>query len=117
MLSNYVISAIRTYVPLGVGVLLTWLASRLHVVIDPSSQAGLVALCVAVLSATYYALARLLEHRWPMLGVLLGVPAKPAYAALRADGAHAIANVRGGPVDAQHIPTDVAPIAAQHIDA
>lgn len=79
MLSNFVISQIRTYVPVLVGALLTWLASSLHVVIEPSSQAGLVALCVALLSAGYYALVRLLEHWRPSLGVLLGVPARPVY--------------------------------------
>lgn len=79
MISNTVISLIRTYVPILVGLLLTWLASSLHVVIDPSSQAGLVALCVAVLSAGYYTLVRLLERKWPQVGVLLGVPSKPQY--------------------------------------
>lgn len=81
MISNFVISNIRTYVPIGVGLLLTWLASSLHVVIDPSSQAGLVALCVAVLSGAYYTLARLIERKWPQTGVLLGVAAKPTYKA------------------------------------
>lgn len=79
MLSNYVVSLIRTGVPILVGALLAWLASSLHVVIGPSSQAGLVSLCVAVLSAGYYALVRLLERWKPSLGVLLGVPAKPVY--------------------------------------
>lgn len=79
MLNNVVISAIRTYVPLGVGLLLTWLASSLRVIIDPSSQAGLVALCVAVLSGGYYTLVRLLEVKFPQLGIFLGVPAKPTY--------------------------------------
>lgn len=81
MLNNYVISLIRTVSPILVGTLLAWAASSLHVVIGPSSQAGLVALCVAVLSAAYYALVRLLERKWPSLGVLLGVPAKPVYPA------------------------------------
>jgi hypothetical protein len=79
MISSFVTSLIRTWVPVGVGMLLTWLASTLHIVIDPSSQAGLVALCVAVLSAGYYLLARLLERQFPWLGVLLGVAAKPVY--------------------------------------
>lgn len=79
MLSNLVVSLIRTWTPLLVGYLLTVLAETLHVVIDPSSEPGLVALCVAVLSAAYYALVRLLERWKPSLGVLLGVPAKPIY--------------------------------------
>lgn len=79
MISNFAISLIRTYVPIGVGFVLTWLASSLRIVVDPSSQAGLVALCVTVLSAAYYFLARLLEKRFPWLGVLLGAVAKPTY--------------------------------------
>ena len=81
MISPLVTSLIRTYVPLGVGLLLTWLAGSLHIVIDPASQPGLAALCVAVISAGYYALARLLERKWPALGVLLGVASTPTYTA------------------------------------
>lgn len=79
MISNFVTSLIRTYVPIGVGFVLTWVASSLRIVVDPSSQAGLVALCVAVLSAGYYFLARVLERKFPALGVLLGAAAKPVY--------------------------------------
>lgn len=79
MISNFVTSLIRTYVPIGVGFALTWLASSLRIVVDPSSQAGLVALCVTVLSAGYYFLARVLERKFPFLGVLLGAVAKPVY--------------------------------------
>lgn len=78
-LSNYAISSIRTYVPIGIGLLLTWLASSLHLVIDPSSQAGLVALCVAVLTAAYWTLVRLIEKRFPQAGIFLGVAARPLY--------------------------------------
>jgi len=42
MLSNFAVSLIRTWVPVGVGFLLTWLATSLKIVVDPSSQAGLV---------------------------------------------------------------------------
>ena len=66
--------------PIGVGFALTWLASTLKIVVVPSSQAGLVALCVLVLSAGYYLLARVLEKQFPWLGVLLGAAAKPVYA-------------------------------------
>ena len=74
-MNSFIISLIRTYVPVAVGVALTWLASTLHIVIYPSSQAGLVALCVAVLTSAYYLLARFLESKIPALGV----PAKPHY--------------------------------------
>ena len=73
-LSDSVARAIRTYVPIAVGLATTWAASSLHIVIGPSSQAGLVAITVTAVSASYYALVRLLEKRWPRLSVLLGAP-------------------------------------------
>jgi hypothetical protein len=93
MLSDRIISAIRTWVPAGVGLLLTWLASTLHVVIDPSSQAGLVALCTAVLTSVYYLAARSLERLWPPFGWLLGAATQPTYATKAADGAYVITDV------------------------
>lgn len=78
-MNSFVISLIRTNVPIGVGSLLAWLASTLHVVIDPQSQTVFVVLTVSVASSGWYALARLLEHLWPPLGVLLGVPTTPVY--------------------------------------
>lgn len=80
-MNNYLVSLIRTYVPIGVGLLLTWVAATTHIVISEHSRAVLVAACVAVLSAAYYALVRLLEKRVPQLGVLLGAIAQPAYSA------------------------------------
>lgn len=88
MLSNFVLSNIRTYVPLAVGALLAWLASSLHLVIDPSSQAGLVVLATGALSGAYYGLVHLFEQRWPKLGVLLGAAKLPFYAAQDASGAY-----------------------------
>jgi hypothetical protein len=79
MLHDYLISLIRTVVPVGIGAVLAWLASRLGVVIDGEASAGLVAAVVAVAIAGYYALVRALETRWPFFGVLLGKPAAPVY--------------------------------------
>lgn len=85
MFSNFVISNIRTYVPLGMGLLLTWIAAQTHFVLSPHSEATLTGLAVALVSAGYYSLVRLLEHWQPKLGVLLGVPAKPDYGAIVKD--------------------------------
>lgn len=68
-------SLIRTIVPVVVGALGTWLI-RIGVHVD---DAALTEVVTAALSAAYYVLARLLEHRWPRLGVLLGVPRQPTY--------------------------------------
>lgn len=72
MLSKIVISAIGKYVPVAVGFLLTWLAATLHIVVTPSSEAALAALCVAVLTAAFYALVKLVERVWPWTAVLIG---------------------------------------------
>lgn len=79
MIYNYLASLIRTYVPLGVGVLVTWLAS-FGIQIDSTASAALAAGIGAVVAAAFYALVRALEKRWPKLGGLLGVPKAPEYA-------------------------------------
>lgn len=78
-MGNYLLSLIRTWVPIVVGTLLTWLAASTHIVISEHSRAVAAAACVAVLSAGYYALVRLLERKVPQLGVLLGATVQPAY--------------------------------------
>lgn len=79
MLQNQIISYIRVGVVLAVGALLTWAAQSLHIVVSPHTQDGLVTLATAVVAFAYYLIVRELERRWPSLGVLLGVPAKPDY--------------------------------------
>lgn len=77
--SDNVARYIRTGVTLLVGFLVTWLATTVHVVVGPSSQAALVALTVSVVSGAYYALARFIEKKWPAIGkYLLGAPITPA---------------------------------------
>jgi len=67
----YVTSLIRTYVPVWVGIGLTWLASRLGIVLDDDLSAGAAVVSVGLVIAVYYALARAAEERWPGLGRLL----------------------------------------------
>jgi hypothetical protein len=55
-------SLIRTWVPVGVGALLTWFAASTHTGIPPRASATVGALVAAALSAGYYAIARLLER-------------------------------------------------------
>lgn len=75
MLSNYVISVIRTVVPLAVG----WVVARLVMAgVDVSSESLEMAL-VSVLSGAWYALARALELKFPWAGVLLGYKTAPTY--------------------------------------
>lgn len=77
-MNDFVVSLIRTYVPVGVGGALGYLASLgINMPEDVKSQltAGFVGLGIAV----YYFIARKLEERFPALGGLLGKRQKPSY--------------------------------------
>jgi hypothetical protein len=70
------INMIRTYVPVGVGAVVSWLAARgIHV--QPDQAAWAVASMTAVFSAAYYTIVRVLEERWPVIGNVL-LLSKPA---------------------------------------
>jgi hypothetical protein len=80
--NDFVTSLIRTYVPIGVGAVLTWLATTLHVIVPDDASAGLTLFIGAVLTAVYYLLARAVEKAWPGLGkvlVGLGIGKAPQY--------------------------------------
>lgn len=78
-MNNYVISLIRTYVPVGVGAVLSFLL--VHYGLHPSAAiaSAVTAALTAGITAVYYAAVRALEHKFPWLGVLIGAPAKPVY--------------------------------------
>lgn len=79
-MSDWLISQIRTYVPAGVGALLAWLAT-LGLDLGAEAQVGLVTFLTAALTGVYYTLIRLLERRWPQVGILLGARKTPVYEA------------------------------------
>lgn len=73
MLSDYLVSLIRTFVPIGVGIVLAYLAKKgFNLTVDAE------ALTLAVIGV-YYAVVRKLEARWSWLGWLLGTPKAPTY--------------------------------------
>ena len=79
--ADVVPSLIRTYVPLGVGVVASWLATK-GLGLDAQTQAGVIALLTGLITALYYTGVRLLETRYPAIGRVLlglGVKAKPVY--------------------------------------
>lgn len=78
-MNDYALSLVRTWVPIGVGYVLTFLAVRWGIGIDENTSAQISAAVTAVVTALYYALVRLLERRWPWFGKLLGSSKKPAY--------------------------------------
>lgn len=77
-MTNFVTSLIRTYTPIIVGALISWLAT-FQLVLDADAQAGLIVFLTAVLQGAYYLVVRLLERKFPQLGVLLGSTQKPVY--------------------------------------
>jgi len=77
-MSQYLVSVIRTWVPIIVG----WLVSQLliiGVVIDDDTSKLLESAISAVTIALYYAAARWLETKFPNAGVLLGYIRQPVY--------------------------------------
>ncbi len=77
-MSDYVISLIRTWAPIIIGGLVSWLAT-IGIDLDPDTQAGLIVALTGVIQAAYYALARWLEQRFPWAGALLGARKEVTY--------------------------------------
>lgn len=79
-MGNFVTSLIRTWVPIIVGAVIAWLASR-GIDIEPEQAEGLVAFLTALFSGVYYLVIRWLEQRFPQIGWLLGQAKQVKYAA------------------------------------
>ena len=77
-MSNFFTSLVRTYVPIIVGALVAWLAT-FGLAIDAEATAGLIVFLTAALQGLYYIAVRLLERKFPQIGVLLGSTQKPVY--------------------------------------
>lgn len=75
---DYGTSLIRTYVPYGVGLVVTWLASRgIH--ISPEDQVKIIGGGTFLVGSAYYAVVRWIERKFPKAGVLLGKAKSPDY--------------------------------------
>ncbi|NEA22603.1 hypothetical protein [Actinomadura bangladeshensis] len=80
-MDDYFVSLIRTWVPIGIGNVLAWLAVHFGVIVDADSSTQFKLGAAAVVVAGYYAVARLVEERWPAVGrflVALGLRRAPA---------------------------------------
>lgn len=86
--SDYGRSVIRTVVPLVLGSLVGWLATR-GVRVDVTAVTTIVD---ATLGGLYYVVVRAIEQRWPKAGWLLGAPGAPSYAS------KAVSSVASAPV-------------------
>jgi hypothetical protein len=81
IVNDYIVSLIRTWVPVAVGGALTWLASRTGIVLDENTSAMAATVAVALVTTAYYTAARSLEQKWPRLGralLTLGLTKAPA---------------------------------------
>jgi hypothetical protein len=79
-LNDFATSIIRTYVPIAVGGVVGWLATR-GVKISPEQAAQLGIGPMAFSSFSYYLVVRLVEQKYPGAGALLGSAKKPEYTA------------------------------------
>ena len=80
-MSDFLIGLIRTWVPIGVGLVVAWLTAQ-GILDEETSKTALInlsATLTAVLSGGYYLLVRLLAEWKPGFGILLGVNKAPAY--------------------------------------
>jgi hypothetical protein len=84
-MSDFITSLIRTWVPIGVGAFVTWLATNYNVVIPEDASSSLVVGAMGLITALYYAAARAVEKAYPWLGRLLvglGAGKAPEYPAV-----------------------------------
>ena len=77
-MTDFILSLIRTVVPIIVGSVVGWLGAR-GIDVEPEAVGALTAGIGALAGAIYYAAARWLEQRWPILGHLLGPAQAPVY--------------------------------------
>lgn len=84
-MNDFIISLIRTWVPVGIGAFITWLATNYDIVVPADASSSLVVGVAALVIAVYYALARAVEKAFPALGRLLvglGAGKAPQYPAV-----------------------------------
>lgn len=78
-MSNYLVSLIRTGVPILVGTIFGYITSLGWFDVSAEDQAKVTSLVVGAAIAVYYAGVRKLEQKWPIFGVLLGSTQQPEY--------------------------------------
>lgn len=79
-LPDFLNGAIRTYMPLVVGAVVTVL-SKLGVILDHEAIEGLEEFIGLLAAGIWWTAVRALERKWPRIGVLLGSTKKPIYVA------------------------------------
>lgn len=75
MLTDSLVSLLRTYMAVWVPTVAAWLASYgIDLPVEPTQ-----AVALAVLISAFYAVVRAAESRWPWVGWLLGAAKAPTY--------------------------------------
>jgi hypothetical protein len=77
-LADFGASLVRTYVPIIVGMVLGWLTAH-GLGISGSDAISVTAGLTGAIAAAYWLGIRLLEAKWPALGIFLGRAAAPTY--------------------------------------
>jgi len=78
-LNDKVYSAIRTGVPMLVGLVISYLLVHFGFAVPEDVQTWLEGLLTFGIGYVYYLVVRWLEGKWPSLGWLLGSPNQPSY--------------------------------------
>jgi hypothetical protein len=87
MFGDYLVSQIRTYVPSGVGALISWLALR-GVEVTSDHKLLLVTGSTALATGLYFTAASAVQRKWPSIGrLLLGSKKTPTYSLPAGGGA------------------------------
>lgn len=81
--NDYVLSLIRTVVPVAIGAALTWGGRKWGIVLPEDLSAESTIAITGLVVAAYYAAVRALEMRWPWVGKFLGASKPPAYTQVR----------------------------------
>lgn len=84
-MTDLLTSITRTIIPTIIGWIVGGLA-LVGVTIPESVQGWISGLLVFLVALIWYVVVRALEHKWPKLGWLLGVPKKPVYSSDAPDG-------------------------------
>lgn len=71
-------SFIRTLVPMIVGAIVSFLASK-SITLDATAAANLATFIGLAVSGLYYIIVRIVELKFPQFGILLGKAKKPEY--------------------------------------
>jgi hypothetical protein len=77
-INDTLIGLIRTWVPIGVGAAISWLATN-GLELDEETRTAAIVATTGAIQALYYTVVRLLENKVPAVGWLLGSAKTPTY--------------------------------------